>query len=69
MTDRISSFLVTLDHDIREDDVETIASAVSMVKGVLNVDWNVSDDWEQSVGETRERAKIRKVLLDLLKEL
>lgn len=43
MTDRYHSLTVVLDHDIREDDAQTIVDAVGMIKGVLSVTGNVSD--------------------------
>lgn len=43
MTDRHSGYIVTLDHDIREDDAEQIIQALSMVKGVLAVEPLVRD--------------------------
>lgn len=42
MTDRINSFLVTLDRDIRDDDIEEIVTALRMVKFVAGVHPNVS---------------------------
>jgi len=38
MTDRVNGFTVHLDRDIREDDVEVIANAIRMIKGVVRVD-------------------------------
>lgn len=44
MTDRHSGYLVTLDHDIREDDAEeSILVALHMIKGVASVT-PVTDD-------------------------
>jgi hypothetical protein len=37
MTDRYKGFLVTLDHDTREDDAESIITALQMVKGIHSV--------------------------------
>lgn len=37
MTDRLKGFVVTLKDDIREDDAEEILTALSMVKGVIDV--------------------------------
>ena len=43
MTDRINALIVTLDHDIREDDVEHIVGAIHMIKYVASVKKNVAD--------------------------
>lgn len=37
MTDRIRTLHVTLSHDFRDDDVESVVSAIQMVKGVQSV--------------------------------
>ena len=37
MTDRISSFTVTLDHDMRVDDVEFVINAIKAIKHVRSV--------------------------------
>lgn len=43
MTDRIKGFVVTLDKDIRIDDVQEIMNAIKMVKGVIDVSPNVAN--------------------------
>jgi len=43
MTDRLKGFIVTLDHDMRDDDAEVIVNAISMIKGVLTVKPSVRD--------------------------
>lgn len=43
MTDRIKSYTVTLQDDIRSDDAEHIEHAISMIKGVISVDAHVTD--------------------------
>jgi hypothetical protein len=43
MTDRIKGFVVTLDKDIRIDDVQEIMNAIKMVKGVIDVSPSVAD--------------------------
>lgn len=45
MSDRIKGFVVTLERDLRDDDAEGIKDAISMIKGVANVeDSKVSSD-------------------------
>lgn len=53
MTDRHSGYIITLDHDIREDDAEATINALRMVKGVLSVKPIVHD---QAVLIAEERA-------------
>ena len=43
MTDRHAGYIVTLDHDIREDDAAAIITALRMVKGVISVEPVVAD--------------------------
>lgn len=43
MTDRFNSLTVVLEVDIREDDAESLLSAISQLRGVLRVSGNVSD--------------------------
>jgi len=43
MTDRIQGFAVTLNHDMREDDVEHVVNALKMVKGVAAVEPVIGD--------------------------
>jgi hypothetical protein len=43
MTARINSFTVILEKDMREDDAEALKSALSMMKGVISVQGNVTD--------------------------
>jgi hypothetical protein len=43
MTDRVKGFTVSLEKDIRIDDVEIIMQAISMIKGVADVTPSVSN--------------------------
>jgi len=43
MTDRVKGFVISLDHDIREDDCEYILNAIKMIKGVVNVEKVLSE--------------------------
>jgi hypothetical protein len=42
MTERVKGFTVTLEKDIRIDDVEVIMQAIRMIRGIANVE--PSDD-------------------------
>ena len=63
MTDRHSGYIVALDADMREDDAETIAAAISMIKGVLAVTPLVSDP-----SEAIARLRIRRQILTKMYE-
>jgi len=61
MTDRIKGFVVTLEQDVREDDVAAITDAIGMIRGVLSVDPSVVDH-EDHMNRVRIRAEIQKRL-------
>ena len=42
MTDRIKGFTVTLERDMREDDVEQLMAAMRYMKGVAHVEPSIS---------------------------
>ncbi len=58
MTTRIKGFWVALDHDIREDDFESIKTAVLMIKGVSEIKESVS-----SSDDYFNRSQIRRDLI------
>lgn len=43
MTDRINSFLVILENDVREDDAEKLHIALGQLRGVVAVHPNISN--------------------------
>lgn len=57
MTDRYAGFLVTLDHDTREDDAEAIMAAIRQLRGVLEVKPVVST-YEVDIAEARAKRAI-----------
>jgi len=65
MTDRVKGFTVVLDDDYRIDDVEEIRKAISMVKGVLDVQAVITTpaDW---INRTRFRIELITKLMTLL---
>ena len=42
MTDRVKGFTVTLEKDIRIDDVEVIMQAIRMIRGIADVEPSIS---------------------------
>lgn len=61
MTDRISSYIVVLEENVREDDAVRITTALSQIKGVLTVTPHKSN-----ISEVVADSRIR---IELLKEL
>ncbi|MEM5624004.1 hypothetical protein AAHB47_01495 [Bacillus wiedmannii] len=47
MGNRVNGLIVSLDSDIREEDVEVIVNAIKMIKGVQDVGVNIIEhkDW------------------------
>ena len=67
MTDRIKGLTVTLDPNIREDDAQAIIDAVSMIKGVANVETHVTDiDHYMAVASAR--ITMEKDIFELIKK-
>ncbi len=67
MTDRVAAFVVTLERDIRADDVVLIANALRQVRGVLSVAPVVANI-ETHVAEQRARGDVVERLYALIKE-
>lgn len=67
MTDRINSFLVVLDHDIRDDDIEPILNALRMVRHVLSVEPHVAS-FEDHVAESRARHELGMKALNAVRD-
>ncbi len=65
MTDRFNTLTVSLEHNIREDDAETLVSAICQLKGVLSVSGNVTSSTEWCA-EERVRAELSKKLWAVL---
>lgn len=67
MTDRISSFVVVLDHDVREDDAQSTLNALRMIRGVVSVEPVVSDI-QQTIAHARVDMEWRGRLIDFLQK-
>lgn len=67
MTDRIHSFTVVLDQDIRTDDVEAIVRAIEMIRHVADVRPHVAD-MNTHTAYVRARSDLAGKLYDALKE-
>lgn len=67
MTDRAKGFVVVLNRDYRDDDVEHLRQAILMLKGVVDVRLSIStpDDY---INRKRIALEFRERLLDALRE-
>jgi hypothetical protein len=65
MTDRLKGVLVTFDREIRDDDAESILTALKMIKGVLSVDPYVAEAEDYMMYE-RGHYDARKKMMDFL---
>lgn len=68
MTTRYKSFVVSLEHDIRDDDADAIITALKMVKGVLRVEPQEATVNDLTI-QYREKSELRKKLFDFLMKL
>lgn len=68
MTDRIKGFIVTLDKDYREDDVEVIKNAIEMIKGVLDVS-EVKTDIDDHMNRQKITMEFRSKMYDALNNI
>jgi hypothetical protein len=66
MTDRVKGFTVTLEHDIRIDDVEFIKQAIEMIRGVVNVDYSISNT-DDIINQARIKHELKMKLFETLK--
>lgn len=67
MTDRVKGFVVTLEKDIRIDDVQPIMDAIKMVKGVVAVEPSISDS-NDIIIESRVRVDLCNKLADFIRQ-
>lgn len=67
MTDRVKGFTVTLEHDIRIDDVEVILNAVRMIKGVANVETSISTP-DDHMNRERLKWELRDKFYEFIKD-
>jgi cell division protein FtsX len=65
MTDRIHSFTVVLDHDLREDDAKPIVDAIKQLRGVVSVEMAVAGIGTQ-MAEARAKREFGQALMDVL---
>jgi hypothetical protein len=65
MTDRIKGFVVALDKDLRDDDVQETLNALRMIKGVVSVNPVIAKPGDDQIIRMRLENEFREKLLDL----
>ena len=67
MTDRVKGFTVTLEKDIRIDDVQIVLNALKMIKYVAHVEPSITTS-EDHFTEQRLRFELREKFYDFMKD-
>jgi len=65
VTDRLKGFVVTLDHDMRDDDAENIRKAILALKHVSAVN-PVASDYNDLINRQRVRQELGKKIIDVV---
>lgn len=65
MTDRIKGFIVTLNDDVRDDDVEPILTALQMVRCVADVSPLVANI-DDHMARSRVRSEVQRKIYDAI---
>ena len=68
MSDRINGFVVILDKDYKDDDVEQTINAIKQIKGILEVKPNIVTAVERIAGE-RLKIEIANKICDFAREI
>lgn len=67
MTNRVNAFIVVLEDNVREDDIQETRLALQMIKGVVDVKPNIATV-DNLIAETRVKREILNKILDFLKD-
>lgn len=65
MTDRAHSMTVVLDRDMRDDDVESLRTAIRQFRNVIDVSLNVADVSDH-VAQMRARSELGEKILGII---
>ena len=68
MTDRIHALTITLDRDMRSDDVRHVVDAIQMIKFVQSVDPHVTDTGDHCA-RMRIASEVETKLVQTIREL
>jgi hypothetical protein len=67
MTDRIKGFVVTLEEDMRIDDIDNILNAIRMIKGISSVEPSISNI-DDHINRERIKSEYREQFIKFYKE-
>lgn len=67
MTDRVKGFVITLEKDVRIDDVEPLMKAIRFMRGVANVEPSISDT-DDLINQSRIKSELREKMWHFIKE-
>ena len=67
MTNRVNAFIVVLQNNVREDDIQETRLALQMIKGVVDVKPNIATV-DDLIAEVRVKREIFNKILDFLKD-
>lgn len=66
MSDKFNKITVVLEHNVCDEQIDTITSAISMVRGVLSVEAHQVDHGSDYLAEVRVRSELRRKLFEVL---
>lgn len=67
MTNRVNGLYVTLEGEIREDDVEPLVNAIRHLRGVLTVELHIQD-WDAEIAKRTAQWELRKKIFKVLED-
>ncbi len=67
MSDRVKGFIITLEKDVRLDDVELLMQTIRYMRGVANVEPSLVDssDW---INQKRVKTELREKMYKFIEE-
>lgn len=65
MSDHYNSFIVILEHDIKDDEAKPIIEAIKQLRGVLNVEPHIAG-FEDAIAQSRVRTEFGRKLLTII---
>ena len=68
MSDRINGFVVILDKDYKDEDIESTINAIKQIKGVVAVKPNIVTS-DEHIAETRIKLEIVNKIYDFAQEI
>lgn len=69
MVNRINALVITLEKNVREDDIQDTITAIKCIKNVLGVEINISAPMQEHVTKERFKAELGEKFWNLLKQL